>query len=109
MKLVRIIEVPAQLLGERPADSGFARSGNTEYHGNHLPNVIRWQVDRLPNHRLICTLDQRVRWQAFIKRFAGTLYACNRQFARIQETELDEHRGLVPVDVFMCQLALAEA
>src|SRR5262245_50024348 len=58
---------------------------------------------------LVSTINQRVRWQARIEYFAGRFYACHRQGAGIEQTKLNEHGGLVPVDVLVDQLTIPES
>ena len=46
-------------------------------------------------------LDELVRGQAGIAHFGGALTACHRQKVRVQQTQLNQHGGLVPIDVLV--------
>ena len=54
-------------------------------------------------------LDELVRGQAGVAHFGGALAARHRQMARIQQTQLNQHGGLIPIDVLVRNLAFPES
>src|ERR1700746_2604993 len=52
--------------------------------------------------------DERVGRERWVKRLPGSIGAADRQPRRIDQPELRQHRGLVPIDVLVSELAVAE-
>ena len=55
------------------------------------------------------TSDKRIGWHGGIENLPGAFNTRYRQLRRIEQSELHEHRGLVPIDVLMCQFPVPEA
>src|ERR1051325_11017858 len=55
------------------------------------------------------TSNKRIGWHGGIENFSGACHTRYRQLLRIEQPELDEHRGLVPINMLVIQLAVPEA
>jgi hypothetical protein len=52
------------------------------------------------------TSNYHIRWHCGIKHLPGALDTSDGQILRVEQTELDQHRGLVPINVLMSQFAI---
>src|SRR5438093_11690489 len=55
------------------------------------------------------TAHQLVRWKSVIENLARAFHTSDRQLGRIEQSNLNQHRCLVPVNVLVSQLAISES
>src|SRR5229473_5754228 len=74
-----------------------------------ISSAWRCLRERLTTPKLPGAPDQGVGRQRWVERLLRALSAGDRQLLRVDQSELDQDRGLVPVDVFVGQFPVAEA